>query len=331
MASQALSGGDDGPRAGAASGGGGAVAAHPPPHPHPDQVLVGDVGQEYIQSTLTTMDPQSAIRDIQGRCALQDPRCPPLLELMDQLGMTRWVGGWVGAVLGRPGGGWGGALCAIVRAWLSRRLPRLPLTALPSTLRSSLSALVTLRRTAPLRCCRAESHRHVLQAAMQELLARIPAMQPDRLLQLLEVRRQSAACGQHAVQGLGLGVGHACSALVRKNNACVCVLTSWHLPLLACLHACRRPSRTLASPTCERCRLLFWPPCTPCPPPSSSSWPPTASCLCSCRWGCSARCEQCDPRRLVGWWGGAGGGLAVVIIAADHLCLTISAPERHPD
>jgi hypothetical protein len=35
---------------------------------------------------------------------------------------------------------------------------------------------------------RAESHRYVLQAATQQLLARISAMQPDRLLQLLEVR-----------------------------------------------------------------------------------------------------------------------------------------------
>ena len=49
------------------------------------------------------------------------------------------------------------------------------------------------------RCaCRAESHRHVLQAAARELLARIERMQPDRLLQLLEARGGAAlgcSCG----------------------------------------------------------------------------------------------------------------------------------------
>lgn len=35
--------------------------------------------------------------------------------------------------------------------------------------------------------CRAETHRHVLQAATRELLARIDGMQSDRLLPLLEV------------------------------------------------------------------------------------------------------------------------------------------------
>lgn len=43
------------------------------------------------QVTLSTNDPQSAIADIQQRGALQDPRCRPLLGLLDQLGLTRWV------------------------------------------------------------------------------------------------------------------------------------------------------------------------------------------------------------------------------------------------
>ncbi|KAI3429855.1 hypothetical protein D9Q98_010166 [Chlorella vulgaris] len=84
-------------------------------------VLVGNVGQEFVQNTLTTMDPLSAIQEIQVHGALQDPSCKPLIGLMDQLGLSR-----------------------------------------------------------------AESHRYVLQAATQQLLARISAMQPDRLLQLLE-------------------------------------------------------------------------------------------------------------------------------------------------
>ncbi|GAB4814531.1 hypothetical protein N2152v2_001577 [Parachlorella kessleri] len=95
--------------------------------------LVGSAGQEYVQAsepcdrfgrcvTLSTNDPQSAIGDIQARGALQDPRCRPLLGLLDQLGM-----------------------------------------------------------------CRAESHRYVLEGGKKELLARIAAMQPDKLLTLLEL------------------------------------------------------------------------------------------------------------------------------------------------
>lgn len=113
MASQALSG---------AAPGGGDSGMHGADSGAPAApVLVGNVGQEYVQSTLTTMDPLSAIQDIQARGALQDPRCQPLVGLLDQLGLTR-----------------------------------------------------------------AEAHRHVLQAATRELLARIESMQSDRLLQLLE-------------------------------------------------------------------------------------------------------------------------------------------------
>ncbi|PRW60598.1 Negative elongation factor B [Chlorella sorokiniana] len=113
---QAAEGAQQHGAAGGGSGGGGDSGAPPAP------VLVGNVGQEYVQNTLTTMDPLSAIQDIQNRGALQDPRCGPLIGLMDQLGLTR-----------------------------------------------------------------AESHRHVLQGASRELLARINNMQPDKLLQLLEV------------------------------------------------------------------------------------------------------------------------------------------------
>jgi hypothetical protein len=44
-----------------------------------------------FQVTLSTNDPQSAIADIQQRGALQDPRCRPLLGLLDQLGLPRWA------------------------------------------------------------------------------------------------------------------------------------------------------------------------------------------------------------------------------------------------
>ena len=48
-------------------------------------------GRPLPQVTLSTNDPQSAIADIQRRGALQDPRCRPLLGLLDQLGLPRWV------------------------------------------------------------------------------------------------------------------------------------------------------------------------------------------------------------------------------------------------
>ena len=93
MASQAHSGalgGGGGGRGGGNSGAGGADSGAPAA-----PVLVGDVGQEYVQNTLTTMDPLSAIQDIQAHGALQDPACRPLIGLLDQLGLTRWVGGLV--------------------------------------------------------------------------------------------------------------------------------------------------------------------------------------------------------------------------------------------
>jgi hypothetical protein len=51
--------------------------------------LVGNVGQDFVQATLTTMEPLSAIQEIQARGALQDPACVPLIGLMDQLGLAR--------------------------------------------------------------------------------------------------------------------------------------------------------------------------------------------------------------------------------------------------
>jgi hypothetical protein len=52
-------------------------------------LLVGKPGQEYVQDTLSNLNPIAAIQEIQRRGAIQDPRCTPLLGLLDQLGLSR--------------------------------------------------------------------------------------------------------------------------------------------------------------------------------------------------------------------------------------------------
>jgi hypothetical protein len=52
--------------------------------------LVAGLGQDYVKNTLSTSkNPQTAIREVQNRGALHNPRCKPLLGLLDQLGCTR--------------------------------------------------------------------------------------------------------------------------------------------------------------------------------------------------------------------------------------------------
>lgn len=63
----------------------GADCSEPPPP------LVGQAGQEFVQNTLSTHDPLEAIAEIQRRGGLPDPRCAPLLGLLDQLGVSRCV------------------------------------------------------------------------------------------------------------------------------------------------------------------------------------------------------------------------------------------------
>ena len=53
------------------------------------EALVGGVGQEYVQSVLSTTDPSSAVTQIQRQAGLPDPRTRPLLQLLDQLGRSR--------------------------------------------------------------------------------------------------------------------------------------------------------------------------------------------------------------------------------------------------
>ncbi len=52
--------------------------------------LVGAVGQEYVHSVLTSMNPQNAVKEIQKHGAFRNKRCKPVLELLDQLGLKRY-------------------------------------------------------------------------------------------------------------------------------------------------------------------------------------------------------------------------------------------------
>jgi len=54
-----------------------------------DAPLIGAEGQGFVQTALSTADPARAIAEIQERGAMRDPRCKPLLDLLDQLGLAR--------------------------------------------------------------------------------------------------------------------------------------------------------------------------------------------------------------------------------------------------
>jgi hypothetical protein len=51
--------------------------------------LVGAVGQEYVHSVLSSLDPAAALREVQRRGALRCARADPLLRLLDSLGLPR--------------------------------------------------------------------------------------------------------------------------------------------------------------------------------------------------------------------------------------------------
>ena len=51
--------------------------------------LVGAVGQDFVQHTLNTQQPQRGIQMIQAAAALRDPRTKPLLSLLDHMGVSR--------------------------------------------------------------------------------------------------------------------------------------------------------------------------------------------------------------------------------------------------
>jgi len=62
------------------------------PRPGMQEALVGGVGQEYVQSVLSTTDPASAVAQIQRHAGLRDPTARPLLQLLDQLGRSQGGG-----------------------------------------------------------------------------------------------------------------------------------------------------------------------------------------------------------------------------------------------
>ena len=66
---------------------------------------MGGVGQEYVQSVLSTTEPAAAVAAIQRRAGLPDPRTRPLLQLLDQLGRSRWAPAGVQSVLRSGGNG----------------------------------------------------------------------------------------------------------------------------------------------------------------------------------------------------------------------------------
>ena len=51
--------------------------------------LVRAVGQEYVHQQLSAKKPTDAIKAIKQHASLPDPRCKPLLGLLDQLGAPR--------------------------------------------------------------------------------------------------------------------------------------------------------------------------------------------------------------------------------------------------
>ena len=122
---------------GGGEGGGGGAGGQTP--------LVGNVGQEYVQTTLSTADPLTAIRDIQARTG------------------GGWVGGWVG--------GWAGWVGVSGGARPAARAPRVhpPHTLQHPAHPQARGALQDphcrplLGLLDQLGLSRAEAHRHVLQ------------------------------------------------------------------------------------------------------------------------------------------------------------------------
>ncbi len=56
------------------------------------QPLVGELGQSTIQSVLShTEQPGNAIKEIQIKASLRNHHCRPLLSLLDELGVTRYL------------------------------------------------------------------------------------------------------------------------------------------------------------------------------------------------------------------------------------------------
>jgi negative elongation factor B len=50
---------------------------------------IGADGMAYVSHTLSSLQPQTAVRQIQSKCSLQQPLCTPLLGMLDHLGVSR--------------------------------------------------------------------------------------------------------------------------------------------------------------------------------------------------------------------------------------------------
>ena len=154
--------------------------------------LVGAVGQEYVHTVLTSMNPQNAVKEIQKHGAFRNKRCKPVLELLDQLGLKRCF-----------------STQASFRAVNSSQYPHIWRKHPPGQYKKAGNADGAQRPRSstvlypgrehcwaptegPLMPIigvqyRAEVYKHVLEAAKGRLLEAIPKMSPEKLTQLLEL------------------------------------------------------------------------------------------------------------------------------------------------
>ena len=51
--------------------------------------LIGPVGVEFLTDALTTRNPKEAIALMQSKGAMENTTCNPVLQLLDQLGVSR--------------------------------------------------------------------------------------------------------------------------------------------------------------------------------------------------------------------------------------------------
>jgi hypothetical protein len=51
--------------------------------------MIGEDGGEFVGRMLAESHPQQAIKEIQEKCALQQPICSPLLGLVEKMGITK--------------------------------------------------------------------------------------------------------------------------------------------------------------------------------------------------------------------------------------------------
>ena len=52
--------------------------------------LIGATGKSFVQQLLANSKPAEALKDIQQRGGMANPRCKPLLGMLDYLHVSRW-------------------------------------------------------------------------------------------------------------------------------------------------------------------------------------------------------------------------------------------------